>query len=30
MLIKENDFEHQLCVFIPGHGHFLKMASCDF
>jgi len=27
MLIKENIFQHQLCVFSPGDGHLQK--SCD-
>jgi len=24
MLIKENYFQHQLCIFIPGDGHLQK------
>jgi len=29
MLIKENFFQHQLCMFSPGDGHLQKMASCN-
>jgi len=31
MLIKENFFQHQLCLFSPGDGHLQKkVASCNF
>jgi len=30
MLIKENFFQHQLCLFSPGDDHLQKMAQCIF